>query len=122
MANDPRAQVRAYLAAQPPRARAALRAIRKAIGDVIPKGEDGFSYRIPAVTLEGKTVVWYAGFASHVSLFPMGETIRRAFAKEIAGLGTSTGTIRFPLAKRLPVGLVKRLVRARLAEFRVKGR
>lgn len=122
MANEPKAQVRAYLAAQPPRARAALRAIRKAIGDVIPKGRDGFSYRIPAVTLDGKTVVWYAAFASHASLFPMGATIRRAFAKEIAGYGTSTGTIRFPLAERLPVGLVKRLVRMRLAEFRVKGR
>jgi uncharacterized protein YdhG (YjbR/CyaY superfamily) len=109
--------ISAYLAAQPPRTRVALRKMRDAIRAAAPDGVDAFSYRIPAVKLDGKALVWYAGFTNHTSLYPIGDAIRKKFAKELAGFETSKGTVRFPLAKAVPVALVKKLVKARLDEL-----
>ena len=115
------AMIRAYIAAQPPRTRVTLRKMRETIHAAAPGAIDGFSYRIPAVKLDGKSLIWYAGFTNHTSLFPIGAGIRRKLAKELAGYETSTGTVRFPLDKALPVNLVKRLVKARVQELRAKA-
>ena len=114
------AQIRAYLAAQPPGTRAVLRKIRETILSVVPGAVEGFSYRIPAIRLDGKALVWYAGFKHHTGLYPIGDAIRNKYASELEGLETSKGTVRFPLSKPLPVTLVKRLVKARVAELRRK--
>jgi len=109
--------VRAYFAATPPKARAALKKIRAAIRSVVPRAEEAFSYRIPAFKLGGRPLVWYAAFKNHCSLFPMTGAIRQKLARQLKDYEMSKGTVRLPLAKPIPVGLVKKLVKARLAEL-----
>lgn len=113
--------IRRYLSAQSPRARVALRKMRETILAAAPGAVEAFSYRIPAVKLDDKALVWYAGFANHTSLYPIGDAIKRKYAKDLAGYETSKGTVRFPLDKALPVALVKRLVKARIDEMRGKN-
>jgi uncharacterized protein YdhG (YjbR/CyaY superfamily) len=112
---DPKA-VDEYLARVPEPARSTLIKVRAAIRSAVPpEATEAIGYRIPTFRYKGALVA-YAAFSNHCSLFPMSLAVMAAFKNELKGLSASKGTIRFPVDKPLPAALVKKLVKARLAE------
>src|SRR4249920_1118354 len=108
-----------YFAAVPEPARSALRQIREAIRSVVPpQATEIISYKIPAFRHK-KVLVWYAAFANHCSLFPTAAVIEQ-FKDELKGFSISKGTVHFSLDKPVPVELIKKMVRARVAQSESK--
>jgi uncharacterized protein YdhG (YjbR/CyaY superfamily) len=113
--------VAAYLARVPEPARNTLNKIRTAVrASLPPEATEIISYGIPAFKYK-KVAVWYAAFANHCSLFPTAAVIE-AFKDELKGFSISKGTIQFPTDKPLPAALVKKMVKARLAQIEKKTR
>jgi|SRR5208282_587859 len=118
--NPPR-NVDEYLARVPEPARSTLNKIRATIRSAVPpEATETISYRIPAFKYHG-VLVWFAAFSNHCSLFPTASVIE-AFKNELKGFTTSKGTIHFPTDKPLPTSLVKKLVKARVAQNESKKR
>jgi uncharacterized protein YdhG (YjbR/CyaY superfamily) len=103
-----------YLAALPSDQRAALEKLRKTIRAAAPGVEECISYQIPGFRYRGKMLVWFGATANHCSFHP-GATVQ-AFKADLAKYDTSTGTIRFQPDHPLPVTLVRKLVKARIAQ------
>jgi uncharacterized protein YdhG (YjbR/CyaY superfamily) len=108
-----------YLAGVPEPARITLNKMRAAIRSALPpEASETISYRIPAFKYK-VVLVWFAAFSDHCSLFPTASVIE-AFKNELKSFSTSKGTIQFPADKPLPIALIKRLVKARVAQTKRK--
>ncbi len=105
-----------YLATVSPEERAALEKTRKTIRATAPGAEECISYQLPAFKLDGKLLVAFGAAAKHCSFYPGSATTAAVFAKELAGYDTSKGTIQFPADRPPPAALVRKIVRARIAE------
>jgi len=104
-----------YLADVPEPARTTLEKVRAAIRAAAPaETTEGISWRMPMFKYKGM-LLGLAAFSNHCSLFP-GPAVIAALKNELKGFSTSKGTIQFPVDKPMPAALVKKVVKARLAE------
>ena len=105
-----------YLAALDDDMRAALDKLRKTIQAAAPKAEECTSYGLAAFRLDGKPLVGFGATASHCAFYLMSGSTVDAHKVELKQYDTSKGTIRFQADDPLPAALVRKLVKARIAE------
>jgi uncharacterized protein YdhG (YjbR/CyaY superfamily) len=111
-----------YLAGIPEPARGTLQKIRAMIRSAAPpEATEAISYRIPTFKYKGPLMA-FAAFKHHCSLFPMSGSVIELFQDELKGYHTSKGTLQFPVDKPLPAALVKKMVKARVAQIERKKR
>jgi uncharacterized protein YdhG (YjbR/CyaY superfamily) len=106
----------AYLAKVKGPKRVALDQLRQTIRAVIPKAEECISYRIPAFRLDGRIVAGFAATAKGCSYFPFSGSTLRTLAGELADYDQTKSSLHFDPAAPLPRALVRKLLKARLAE------
>ncbi len=104
-----------YLATVSPDKRAALEKLRRTIRSTLPSAEECISYGIPTFRVNGKMLVSFGAATKHVALYA-GALPIRVHRRELADYETSKGTIRFQPDKPMPAMLVRKLIKARLAE------
>ena len=105
-----------YLARANPDQRAALNNLRRIIRRVAPKAQECISYGIPAFRLNGRLLVGFAAWSNHCSFYPMSSKTLKSFRNELRNFQTSKGMLRFCPDKPMPAALVKKLLKARIAE------
>jgi uncharacterized protein YdhG (YjbR/CyaY superfamily) len=115
MAGKPR-NIDEYLATVSADAREALEQLRRTIKAVAPRAEECISYSLPAFRLDGRLLVGFGATANHCAFYPMSSNTVAAHEGDLEGYDTSKGTIRFQPDDPLPDALVRKLVRARIAE------
>jgi uncharacterized protein YdhG (YjbR/CyaY superfamily) len=100
-----------YLAALPKDVQATLQGVRTTIRKALPGAEEGISYGIPTYKLNGRYVVYFAGWKQHYSIYPVTKRVVAALQKDLAPYEVEKGTIRFPLAGPVPVRLIQRIAK-----------
>jgi uncharacterized protein YdhG (YjbR/CyaY superfamily) len=115
---EPRSEtVSEYIADFPPKVRAALRRVRAAIRKALPEASETISYRIPTYRINGKAVIYFAGWQEHFSIYPSGARLVEAFKDELSRYELSKGTIRFPVDEPVPVALIERIATFKAREY-----
>jgi uncharacterized protein YdhG (YjbR/CyaY superfamily) len=100
-----------YMAAQPKDAQLVLQQVRRTIRKALPGAVEVISYQVPTYKVNGRYVVYFAGWKDHYSLYPASDELVAAFTNELAQYRVSKGTLRFPLSEPVPVKLIDRVTR-----------
>jgi uncharacterized protein YdhG (YjbR/CyaY superfamily) len=107
--------VAAYIAGFPHAVRTRLRKIRATVRRAAPDARERISYGIPSLWLHGP-LIYFAGYKAHLSIYPMTQTIRKQFKKELSGYLSGKATAKFPLDIPVPYTLIERVVKFRVKE------
>ncbi|MGD9646528.1 MAG: iron chaperone [Pirellulales bacterium] len=108
-----------YIAGFPRKVQAILGKIRATIRKAAPQAEERISYRMPGY-FQGGILIYFAGYEQHVGLYPAPRGVEE-FAAELSAYEGGKGTIRLPLDKPIPYGLISRIVKYRLASNQSKA-
>ena len=92
-----------------------LKSVRKTIKEGVPDAEETISYQIPTFKLKGKYVIYFAGWANHISVYPKPRS-NDALTKQLSIYKGGKGTVQFPLDKPMPLSLIKKIVKYRVKE------
>ena len=105
-----------YLNALEEPKRTTLARLRQTILEILPEGEQGISYGLPAFKVRGKTIAGFAAFKNHLSYLPHSGSVFPKLEDELQGYSTSSGALRFDTDEPLPAPLVEKLIAARLQQ------
>ena len=105
-----------YLATKPTALQRTLGRMRRIIRRALPGAEEVISYQIPTYRLNGRVVIYFAGWTKHVSIYPVTARLVEALGDRIKPYVASTGTLRFPLSKPIPERLIGRVAALRARE------
>ena len=105
-----------YLATLSDDKRSTLEKLRKTIKATAPKAQECISYQLPAFRLNGRMLVAFGATANHCALYTMSSSTVEAHKDDLKDYDTSKGTIRFQADNPLPATLLRKLVKARIAE------
>ena len=103
-----------YIAQFPSDVQTRLQQLRKSILKLAPGATEAMSYQIPTFKLNGN-LVHFAAFKKHIGFYPGAAGIA-AFQDELAGYKSAKGSVQFPLDQALPLDLVKKIVKFRVAQ------
>ena len=107
-----------YLADFPAPTRVVLKRVRRTLRKVLPGAEEVISYNIPAYRLNGRVVIYFAGWLEHFSLYPISRGLTAALERQLTPYKMSgKGTIRFPLADPVPTAVIEAIVKFRVEEM-----
>ena len=105
-----------YIASQPEAVQGILERVRSTVRKAVPGAEEVISYQIPTYKLNGRPVLYFAGWKQHYSLYPASDDLVEAFNDDLAPYEIDKGTIRFPLSQPVPVKLIERIAKFRAKE------
>ena len=106
-----------YIASFPDDVQKILEELRATIKAAAPEAKETISYNIPTFTLNGKYLIYFAGWKSHISIYPI-PTGSESFNKQVAKYVAGKGTLQFPINKPLPLKLIAKIVQLKVAENR----
>lgn len=110
-----------YIASFPEETQKALNVVRKTMQSAMPEAEEGISYGMAAFKLQGKYLIYFAGYKNHIGVYPVPRD-EPEFEKDFAAYKTSgKGAIQFPLNKPMPVDLITRIVAYRIKKSSKKN-
>lgn len=109
--------VDAFIQAAPSEAQEKLRELLYLIRKMLPDAEEVISYGIPTFKKQGKPVVYFSGYRTHVAVYPASDAMEKAIP-DIKLLRTGKGTIQFPLKKPLPLPLIRKVIQFLIEENR----
>jgi uncharacterized protein YdhG (YjbR/CyaY superfamily) len=105
-----------YIASVPAEHRGTVEKLRRLIAAAAPEASESISYGVPTYKIGGRPLVYFGTAKPHFALYGVSGIIRETYKEELAGCSMSKGTIRFPWDKPFPAALIKKLVKACLAE------
>lgn len=108
-------QIDDYIESCPEQSREALHEVRKAIREAAPQADEGIAYKMPSYKVNGKPLVYFAGYKSHIGFYAT-PTGHEAFTEELAKYKQGKGSVQFPLDEPMPLDLIRRIVQFRLEE------
>ncbi len=106
-----------YIAAQPESARGILERVRRTIRESAPAAQETISYNMPAYKLDDVSLLHFAGWKAHYSLYAATDSVLAAFEDDLRRYKLEKGTIRIPLSEPVPTKLIARITRFREREI-----
>jgi uncharacterized protein YdhG (YjbR/CyaY superfamily) len=104
-----------YITGFPPEVQAVLEEVRGTIRAAVPEAEETISYGIPTYKLNGRYVIYFAGYKKHVSVYPAPIGVEE-FKEELAAYASGQGTAKFRLDRPIPFDLIIRMTQYNLKE------